>query len=149
MCDSKSWGTLKRKYTNSTQSTTNSIKSCLGQNMGLWSKNSENKSNKICITLLRLILLLIYLPMYLSSNCIVLVFSLSLLILSFILLKSLSQLLLYLLPPLFIHGNLPVLNNMEHFSFIMADWLVKYSTISVTHFNKIPVKCIPKIQKEC
>jgi len=46
--------------------------------MGLWSKNSENKSSKICITLLRLILLLIYLPMYLSSNCIVLVFSLSL-----------------------------------------------------------------------
>jgi len=49
------------------------------------------------------------------------ILSLSSLILSFILLKSLSQLLLHLLPPLFIHGNLHVLYNMEHFSFIMAD----------------------------
>lgn len=47
--------------------------------------------------------------------------SLSLLILSFTLLKSLSQLVLHLLHPLFIHGNVPVLYIMEHFSFILAD----------------------------
>jgi len=46
--------------------------------------------------------------------------TLSLLILSFILLKSWSQLLLHLLHPLFTHGNVPVLYITEHFLFIMA-----------------------------